>query len=71
MVASTRPAVGGKNAPQLESYDTPGAYAYASLDDAKRHTIARVAAHRQSHGQLCKTGSGSLRHRVNAFGCSG
>jgi type VI secretion system secreted protein VgrG len=35
----TNQKVGSKNAPQLESYDTPGLYAYAS---ATRHSVTRA-----------------------------
>ena len=40
----TNRQVGSMNAPQLESYDTPGLYAYASADEAQRYARLQMEA---------------------------
>jgi type VI secretion system secreted protein VgrG len=40
----TNREVGSMNAPQLESYDTPGLYAYAGADEAKRYARLQMEA---------------------------
>ena len=40
----TNRQVGGTHAPMLESYDTPGLYAYASADEAQRHARLQMEA---------------------------
>ncbi|WFR81798.1 type VI secretion system Vgr family protein [Janthinobacterium rivuli] len=40
----TRLAPGGKNAPALESYDTPGQYFYASAAQAERYALLQMQA---------------------------
>ena len=40
----TNQQVGGAHAPRLESYDTPGLYAYASADEAQRYAQLRMEA---------------------------
>jgi type VI secretion system secreted protein VgrG len=40
----TNQQVGGKHAPRLESYDTPGPYAYASADEAQRYARLQMEA---------------------------
>ena len=40
----TNRQVGGTHAPMLESYDTPGVYAYASADEAQRHARLQMEA---------------------------
>lgn len=40
----TNRQVGNANAPQLESYDTPGLYAYASADEAQRYARLQMEA---------------------------
>jgi uncharacterized protein involved in type VI secretion and phage assembly len=46
-VAATVPTnqqIGGAHAPRLESYDTPGQYAYASADEAQRYARLQMEA---------------------------
>lgn len=40
----TNQQVGGKHAPRLESYDTPGLYAFASADEAERYARLQMEA---------------------------
>ena len=40
----TNRQLGSMNAPQLESYDTPGLYAYASADEAQRYARLQMEA---------------------------
>ena len=47
----TNTALGGKNAPVLESYDTPGQYWYASAAQAQRYAQLQMQAH-EARAQL-------------------
>ena len=47
----TNTALGGKNAPMLESYDTPGQYWYASAAQAQRYAQLQMQAH-EARAQL-------------------
>ncbi|MGX9733736.1 type VI secretion system Vgr family protein [Janthinobacterium aestuarii] len=47
----TNTALGGKHAPVLESYDTPGQYCYASAAQAQRYAQLQMQAH-EARAQL-------------------
>ncbi|KAB8044131.1 type VI secretion system tip protein VgrG [Janthinobacterium rivuli] len=47
----TNMVLGGKNAPMLESYDTPGQYWYASAAQARRYAQLQMQAH-EARAQL-------------------
>ncbi|WP_338682095.1 type VI secretion system Vgr family protein [Janthinobacterium sp. TB1-E2] len=52
----TNTALGGKNAPMLESYDTPGQYWYASAAQAQRYAQLQMQAH-EARAQLWQASS--------------
>ncbi len=52
----TNMILGGKNAPLLESYDTPGQYWYANGAQARRYAQLQMQAH-EARAQLCQARS--------------
>ena len=53
-------AVGGVNAPVLESYDVPGAYAFVDTNAAERAALLRMEA-LEAQDHVC-TGLSTVRH---------
>ncbi|ATD63825.1 type VI secretion system tip protein VgrG [Janthinobacterium svalbardensis] len=52
----TNMVIGGKNAPLLESYDTPGQYWYANGAQAQRYAQLQMQSH-EARAQLCQARS--------------